>query len=99
MILLSHFFTNDKFNRYKFLGTVIGFISIFILFYDQVYILFFKTTTIISVLIVMSASLSYVIGGLIIQKYREHNNDYHSNIINDMWNINFITDNLHLKIK
>ncbi len=72
-ILLSHFFTNDKFNRYKFLGTVIGFISIFILFYDQVYIS--KTTTIISVLIVMSASLSYVIGGLIIQKYREHNNE------------------------
>lgn len=72
-ILLSHFFTDDKFNRYKFLGTVIGFISVFILFYDQVYIS--KTTTIISVLIVMSASLSYVIGGLIIQKYREYNNE------------------------
>ncbi len=72
-ILLSHFFTNDKFNRYKFLGTVIGFISVFILFYDQVYIS--KTTTIISVLIVMSASLSYVIGGLIIQKYSEYNNE------------------------
>ena len=72
-IILSHFFTNDKFNRYKFLGTVIGFISVFILFYDQVYIS--KTTTIISVLIVMSASLSYVIGGLIIQKYREYNNE------------------------
>ena len=72
-ILLSHFFTNDKFNRYKFLGTVIGFISVFILFYDQVYIS--KTTTIFSVLIVMSASLSYVIGGLIIQKYREYNNE------------------------
>ena len=71
-IFLSHFFTNDKFNRYKFLGTIIGFISVFILFYDQVYIS--KTTTIISVLIVMSASLSYVIGGLIIQKYREYNN-------------------------
>ncbi len=72
-ILLSHLFTNDKFNRYKFLGTVIGFISVFILFYDQVYIS--KTTTIISVLIVMSASLSYVIGGLIIQKYSEYNNE------------------------
>lgn len=72
-IFLSHFFTNDKFNRYKFLGTVIGFISVFILFYDQVYIS--KTTTILSVLIVMSASLSYVIGGLIIQKYREYNNE------------------------
>ncbi len=72
-IFLSHFFTNDKFNRYKFLGTVIGFISVFILFYDQVYIS--KTTTIFSVLIVMSASLSYVIGGLIIQKYREYNNE------------------------
>ncbi len=72
-ILLSHFFTNDKFNRFKFLGTVIGFISVFILFYDQVYIS--KTTTIISVLIVMSASLSYVIGGLIIQKYSEYNNE------------------------
>ena len=72
-IFLSHIFTDDKFNRYKFLGTVIGFISVFILFYDQVYIS--KTTTIISVLIVMSASLSYVIGGLIIQKYREYNNE------------------------
>ncbi len=72
-ILLSHLFTNDKFNRYKFLGTVIGFISVFILFYDQVYIS--KTTNIISVLIVMSASLSYVIGGLIIQKYSEYNNE------------------------
>ena len=46
-IILSHFFTNDKFNRYKFLGTVIGFISVFILFYDQVYIS--KTTTIICI--------------------------------------------------
>ena len=72
-IILSHFFTHDKFNRYKFLGTVIGFISVFILFYDQVYIS--KTTTLVSVLIVMSASLSYVIGGLIIQKYREYNNE------------------------
>ena len=72
-IILSHFFTNDKFNRYKFLGTVIGFISVFILFYDQVYIT--KTTTLVSVLIVMSASLSYVIGGLIIQKYSEYNNE------------------------
>ena len=72
-IILSHYFTSDKFNRFKFLGTVIGFISVFILFYDQVYIS--KTTSILSVLIVMSASLSYVIGGLIIQKYREFNNE------------------------
>ncbi len=72
-IILSHYFTSDKFNRYKFLGTVIGFISVFILFYDQVYIS--KTTTMLSVLIVMSASLSYVIGGLLIQKYREYNNE------------------------
>ena len=72
-IILSHYFTSDKFNRFKFLGTVIGFISVFILFYDQVYIS--KTTTFLSVLIVMSASLSYVIGGLIIQKYRKYNNE------------------------
>ncbi len=72
-IILSHYFTSDKFNRFKFLGTVIGFISVFILFYDQIYIS--KTTTLLSVLIVMSASLSYVIGGLIIQKYREYNNE------------------------
>ncbi len=72
-ILLSHFFTSDKFNRFKFLGTVIGFISVFILFYDQIYIS--KTTTILSVLIVMSASLSYVIGGLIIEKNRKFNNE------------------------
>ena len=72
-IILSHYFTSDKFNRFKFLGTVIGFISVFILFYDQVYIS--RTTTFLSVLIVMSASLSYVIGGLIIQKYKDYNNE------------------------
>ena len=72
-IILSHFFTSDKFNRFKFLGTVIGFISVFILFYDQIYIS--KTTTILSVLIVMSASLSYVIGGLIIEKNKKYNNE------------------------
>jgi len=72
-ILLSHFFTNDKFNRFKFLGTIIGFISVFILFYDQIYIS--KTTTIFSVFIVMLASLSYAVGGLIIQKFREYNNE------------------------
>ena len=43
-------FTDDKFNRFKFLGTIIGFISVFILFYDQVYIS--RSTTIFSVLIV-----------------------------------------------
>ena len=72
-IILSHIFTDDKFNRFKFLGTVIGFISVFILFYDQVYIS--RSTTIFSVLIVMSASLSYVIGGLLIGKYRKYNNE------------------------
>ena len=72
-IILSHIFTDDKFNRFKFLGTIIGFISVFILFYDQVYIS--RSTTIFSVLIVMSASLSYVIGGLLIGKYRKYNNE------------------------
>jgi len=72
-IILSHFFTNDKFNKYKLLGTIIGFISVFILFYDQVYIS--QTTTIKSVLFVMSASLSYVIGGLIIKKHQSYNNE------------------------
>lgn len=72
-IILSHIFTKEKFNKYKLLGTVIGFISVFILFYDQVYIT--KTTTVKSVLIVMSASLSYVIGGLMIQKFQKYNNE------------------------
>ncbi|RZO93154.1 MAG: DMT family transporter [alpha proteobacterium HIMB114] len=71
-IILSHLFTNDKFNKYKLIGTLIGFVSVFILFYDQVYIE--KSTTIKSVLIVMSASLSYVIGGLFIQKFKKFNN-------------------------
>jgi len=71
-IILSHLFTNDKFNKYKLFGTLIGFVSVFILFYDQVYVT--KSTTIKSVLIVMSASLSYVIGGLIVQKFKKFNN-------------------------
>ena len=37
-IILSHLFTNDKFNKYKLIGTLIGFVSVFILFYDQVYV-------------------------------------------------------------
>ena len=72
-IALSHFFTSDKYNKFKLIGTIIGFISVFILFYDQVYIS--KSTTIKSVLIVSSASLSYVIGGLIIQKFNGYNNE------------------------
>ena len=71
-IILSHLFTNDKFNKYKLIGTLIGFVSVFILFYDQVYVT--KSTTIKSVLIIMSASLSYVIGGLIVQKFKKYNN-------------------------
>ena len=72
-IILSHLFTDDKFNKYKLIGTMIGFISVFILFYDQVYVT--KSTTIKSVLIVMSASLSYVVGGLIVQKFKRYNNE------------------------
>ncbi len=72
-IILSHLFTKDKFNKFKAIGTIIGFISVFVLFYDQVYIT--KTTKIHSVLIVMLASLSYVIGGLIIQKFQKYNNE------------------------
>ena len=71
-IILSHLFTNDKFNKYKLIGTLIGFFSVFILFYDQVYVT--KSTTIKSVLIIMSASLSYVIGGLFVQKFKKFNN-------------------------
>ena len=48
-----------------------------------------------SVLIVMSASLSYVIGGLIIEKYRKYNNQTIATIVYDMWNNNI---NTHLYI-
>jgi drug/metabolite transporter (DMT)-like permease len=72
-IFLSHLFTKDKFNKFKLIGTIIGFISVFILFYDQVYIA--QSTTIKSVLMVMLASLSYVVGGLIIQKFKKYNNE------------------------
>ena len=37
-IILSHFLTDDKFNRFKFIGTCIGFLSVSILVYDQIYI-------------------------------------------------------------
>ena len=72
-IFLSHLFKLDKFNKFKLIGTIIGFISVFILFYDQVYIA--QSTTIKSVLMVMLASLSYVVGGLIIQKFKKYNNE------------------------
>ncbi len=72
-IFLSHLFKLDKFNKFKLIGTIIGFTSVFILFYDQVYIT--QSTTIQSVLMVMLASLSYVVGGLIIQKFKKYNNE------------------------
>lgn len=72
-IFLSHLFKLDKFNKFKLIGTIIGFTSVFILFYDQVYIT--QSTTIKSVLMVMLASLSYVVGGLIIQKFKKYNNE------------------------
>ncbi len=72
-IFLSHLFTNDKFNKYKLIGTIIGFLSVLILFYDQIYLA--KSTNIKSVLFVMCASLSYVIGGLIIQKNKKYKNE------------------------
>ncbi len=72
-IFLSHLFTNDKFNKFKLIGTIIGFLSVLILFYDQIYLA--KSTNIKSVLFVMCASLSYVIGGLIIQKNKKYKNE------------------------
>ena len=65
-IILSHFLTDDKFNRFKFIGTCIGFLSVSILVYDQIYIT--ENTNLISVLFVMGASFFYIIGGLIIKK-------------------------------
>ena len=64
-ITLSHFLTEDKFNNYKFIGTCIGFFSVGILVYDQIYIT--ETTNFLSIFFVMIASLSYIIGGLIIK--------------------------------
>src|SRR5210317_1534744 len=65
-IILSHFLTDDKFNRFKFIGTCIGFLSVSILVYDQIYIT--ENTNLISVLFVMGASFFYIIGGLVIKK-------------------------------
>ena len=50
---LSHFSRDDKFNKFKFIGTCIGFLSVAILVYDQIYIT--ETTNLISVLFVMGA--------------------------------------------
>ncbi len=72
-ILFGHIFTKDKFNKYKLFGSIIGFLSIFILVYDQIYIT--KSTTIVSIIFVMCASLSYIIGGVIIEKNRKYNNE------------------------
>ena len=73
-IILSHFLTDDKFNKYKFLGTCIGFFSVCILVYDQTYIT--RTTNLQSILIVMAASFFYVAGGLIIKKtLKKYNNE------------------------
>lgn len=65
-IILSHFLIDDKFNKLKFVGTCIGFLSVLILVYDQIYIT--GTTNFISVFFVMSASFFYIIGGLLIKK-------------------------------
>ena len=73
-IILSHFFTNDKFNKFKLLGTFVGFLGVLILLYDQIYIT--KNTNIISVLFVLAASLSYIFGGLLIKKIiTKYNNE------------------------
>ena len=71
-IILSHILGSDKFNKYKFLGTAVGFISVFILVYDQVYLN--QSTNFFSVILVMMASLSYVIGAVFIQRYNRFNN-------------------------
>ena len=71
-IIFSHLLGYDKFNKFKILGTVTGFFSVFILVYDQVYLS--QSSSFISVLLVMLASLSYVIGSLFIQKYKKYNN-------------------------
>jgi drug/metabolite transporter (DMT)-like permease len=71
-IIFSHLLGYDKFNKFKILGTITGFFSVFILVYDQVYLS--QSSSFISVLLVMLASLSYVIGSLFIQKYKKYNN-------------------------
>ena len=73
-IILSHFLSDDKFNKYKFIGTCIGFSSVAVLVYDQIYIT--ETTNLTSVLFVMSASLFYICGGMIIKKnMNKYNNE------------------------
>ena len=72
-IIFGHIFTKDKFNKYKLFGSIIGFLSIVVLVYDQVYLS--KLTNIKSVLFVMSASLSYIIGGVLIEKNKKYNNE------------------------
>ena len=65
-IIFSHFLSDDRFNKYKFIGTCIGFCSVAVLVYDQIYIT--ETTNLSSVLYVMSASFFYICGGMIIKK-------------------------------
>ena len=73
-IIFSHFLTDDRFNKYKFIGTCIGFCSVAVLVYDQIYIT--ETTNLSSVLYVMSASFFYICGGMIIKKnINKYNNE------------------------
>ncbi len=73
-ILFSHIFTHDdKFNKFKFIGTCLGFAGVLILIYDQIHVT--KTTNIISVLLVMLASIFYMIGGLIVGEVKKYNNE------------------------
>ena len=65
-IIFSHFLSDDKFNKYKFIGTCVGFCSVAVLVYDQIYIT--ETTNVSLVLYVMSASFFYICGGMIIKK-------------------------------
>ncbi len=69
-IIISHFFLKDHFNKVKFIGTFVGFLSILILVYDRVHLN--QSTDFLSVLYVILASLSYVIGGAIIQKLKKY---------------------------
>jgi len=73
-IIFSHFLSDDKFNKYKLIGTCIGFCSVAVLVYDQIYIT--ETTDLTSVLYVMSASFFYICGGMIIKKnINKYNNE------------------------
>ena len=65
-IIFSHFLSDDRFNKYKFIGTFIGFCSVAVLVCDQIYIT--ETTNLSSVLYVMCASFFYICGGMIIKK-------------------------------